>query len=84
MVHPSRPALPPSRPYCRPLNYLEYIKDSDPDAHVKVFKAPIRTNSETYDAKIDNMLSFTLRVLCLIGVIIIWEIIQIVFMQNWS
>jgi len=43
MVHPSRPPLPPSRPYCSPLNYLEYVDDSNLDAHVKVFKASIRT-----------------------------------------
>jgi len=43
MVHPSRPPLPPSRPYCWPFNYPEYVKDSNLDAHVKVFKASIRT-----------------------------------------
>jgi hypothetical protein len=61
MVHPSRPPLPPSKPYHRPFNYLEYVKDFDPNAQVKVFKVAIRTNNEIDDAKIVNLLSFTLR-----------------------
>jgi len=48
MVHPSKPPLPPSRPYHQPLNYLEYVKDSNPFAHVRIFKAAIKTNTETY------------------------------------
>jgi len=61
MMHPSRPPLPLNRPYCRPLNYLEYVKNSDPNAHVRVFKPTIRVNNETYDVKIVNMFSFTLK-----------------------
>ncbi len=53
--------LPPNMPYCWPLNYLEYVKDFDPNVHVRVFKATIRTNGETEDAKIVNLFSFTLR-----------------------
>jgi hypothetical protein len=49
MVNPSKPPLPPNRPYHRPLNYIEYVKNSD-----------------------------------LIGVTIIWEIIHIVFLQNYN
>ncbi len=52
MVHLGRPPLPPNIPYCWPLNYLEYVKDFDPNAHVKVFNIAIRANSETNDAKI--------------------------------
>jgi len=36
------PPLPPNRTYCRSLNYPEYVKDSDPDVRVKVFKVAIR------------------------------------------
>jgi hypothetical protein len=50
MVNPGRPPLPPNRPYHRPLNYFEYVKDFDLDARVRVFKVVIRTNSETDDA----------------------------------
>jgi len=39
MVHPSMPRLPPSRPYHQPLNYPKYVKDCNPDAHVRVFKS---------------------------------------------
>jgi hypothetical protein len=59
MVNPCRPPLPPNRPYCWPLNYPKYVKDSDPDAHVRVFKIAIKTNNETHDAKIINLFSFT-------------------------
>ncbi len=30
MVHPSRPPLPPSKPYCLPLNYPKYVKGFRP------------------------------------------------------
>jgi hypothetical protein len=59
MVHPSRPPLPPNIPYCRPLNYHEYVKDFDPNVHVRVFKVAIRANNEIDDAEIVNMFTFT-------------------------
>jgi hypothetical protein len=37
------------------------LKIFDPNAHVRVFKVAIRSNSETDDAKIVNMFNFTLR-----------------------
>jgi hypothetical protein len=37
------------------------VKDSNLDAHVKVFKVDIRANGETKDEKIANLFSFTLR-----------------------
>jgi hypothetical protein len=46
MVNLGRPPLPPNRPYCWSFNYLEYVEDFDPDVHVRVFKAVIRTNVE--------------------------------------
>jgi len=49
MVNPGRPPLPPNRPYNWPIKYLEYVKDFDPNVHVKVFKVDIRTNGETKD-----------------------------------
>jgi hypothetical protein len=60
MVNPGRLPLPPNIPYRWPLNYLEYVKDFDPYAHVRVFKIAIRANSEIDDAKIVNLFSFTL------------------------
>jgi hypothetical protein len=37
------------------------VKDSDPDVHVRVFKATIRANGEKDNAKIINLFTFTLR-----------------------
>ncbi len=37
------------------------MKDSDPYAHVRVFKVVIKANGETYDVEIVNLFSFTLR-----------------------
>jgi len=61
MVNPSRPPLPPNRPYRWPFNYLEYVKDSDPGAHVRVFKVVIKANSETNNVEIINLFNFTLK-----------------------
>jgi hypothetical protein len=61
MVNPSKPPLPPNRPYHQPFNYPEYVKDFDLDVHVRVFKVIIITNSEIDDAKVVNMFSFILR-----------------------
>jgi len=61
MVNPSRPPKPPNRPYHRPFTYPEYVIDSNPDAHVKVFKAAIRANNEADDAKIVSLFSFTFK-----------------------
>ncbi len=73
-MNPNRPPLPPNRPYRQPLKYLKYVIDVDPDVHVKVFKATIKANGEIDDAKIANLFSLTLEILCLIGETIIWEI----------
>jgi hypothetical protein len=61
MVNPYMPPLPLNRPYRRPFKDSKYVKDSNLDAHVKVFKAIIKANSEIDDAKIIHLLSFTLR-----------------------
>ncbi len=61
MVNPSKPPLPPNMSYRQSLNYLKYVKDSNLDAHVKLFKAAIKANSEIDDAKIINLFSFTFR-----------------------
>jgi hypothetical protein len=50
MVNPCRPPLPPNRPFCRPLNYHEYVKDCDLDAHARMFEVVFKVNSETNDA----------------------------------
>ncbi len=44
MVNLGMPGLTPYRPYPQSLNYLEYVKDSNPNVHVRLFKAAIRAN----------------------------------------
>jgi hypothetical protein len=61
MVNLGKPPLPPNIPYHWPLNYFEYVKNSDLGVHVRVFKATIRVNNEIDDAKIINLFNFTLR-----------------------
>jgi hypothetical protein len=61
MMNLGRPPLPPNRPYHWPLNYLEYVKDSNPNVHVRVLKITTKANGEKDDAKIVNLFSLTLR-----------------------
>jgi hypothetical protein len=63
-------------PYHRPLNYLEYVKDSDPNFHVIIFKATNRANGEIEDVQNVNLLSFTFK-----DVAFDWCTIQIVTRQ---
>jgi hypothetical protein len=74
MVNPSRPPLPPNIAYCLPFNYHEYVKDSDLDTHIRVFKCAIKTNNETNDAKLLIYLVLPSKILCLTSVTIVWEI----------
>jgi hypothetical protein len=84
MMHLGKPPLPLNKPYRQPLNYPKYVKDVDPNAHVKMFEIVIRANGETNDAKILICLVLPLNILCLIGVTTTWEITQVVFLQNYS
>jgi hypothetical protein len=74
MMNQGKPPLPPNRPCRQSLSYLEYVKDYDLDVHVRVFKATIRANSEIDDVKIVICSVLLPEILCLIGVIITWEI----------
>jgi hypothetical protein len=60
MMNPGKLALPPNRPY-RPFNYPKYVKDSNPNVHVRVLKVAIGANGERDDAEIVNLFSFTFR-----------------------
>jgi len=70
MVHPSMPPLPPNRPCHWPLNYPKYVKDSDVDVHVRVFKVAIKVMKQMMQ-KLLIFLVLPLEILCLIGVTII-------------
>ncbi len=45
-------------PY-RKLQYPKYVKNTDPDAHIKVFKKAIKANGEIMEANIINLFGFT-------------------------
>ncbi len=51
--------------YVRPnnvaLKYLNFEKDVDPNAHVKMFNSTIKTNVETFEEYIINAFSYTLK-----------------------
>jgi len=61
MMNLGKPPLPSNKPYHRPLNYHEYVKDSNPYVHVRVLKVAIRVNGETKDVEIVNLFSFTFK-----------------------
>jgi hypothetical protein len=47
IMNPCRPPLPQNKPYRQPFNYPKYVKNSNPNAHVRVFKIAIKANGET-------------------------------------
>jgi hypothetical protein len=59
MLNLGKPPLSPNKTYCWPFNDPEYVKDSDPYAHVRVFKVTIRAYSEIDYVRIVNMFIFT-------------------------
>ncbi len=56
-----QPIVPYSRPFKRPLNYPDYKKNFDTNAHVQIFKVAIKANGETVNEKLINMFNFTLK-----------------------
>jgi hypothetical protein len=56
-----QPIIPYSSPFERSLNYLMYKKNSNLNAHVRIFKAVIKANNETILDEIINMFNFTLK-----------------------
>jgi hypothetical protein len=47
-------------PY-KKLQYPTYVKDTDLDVHIKVFKKAIKINGEIMEANIINLFGFTFR-----------------------
>ncbi len=43
------------------LQYPIYVKDTYPNAHIKIFKKAIKANGETMEADIINQFGFTFR-----------------------
>jgi len=42
------------------LQYPTYVKDTNSDAHIRIFKKVIKANGETMEVDIINMFGFTL------------------------
>ncbi len=49
------------KPYPSTLKYPNYKKEANPDVHVKVFNATVRTNGETSKKEKINAFSYTLK-----------------------
>jgi hypothetical protein len=64
--------------------YFTYVKDINLDAHIRVFKKVIKANGETMEANIINLFGFTLRNNISYGVKILYKIILIAQLMNWS
>jgi len=47
-------------PY-KKLQYPTYVKNTDPNAHIRIFKKAIKANGEIVEANIINLFGFTLR-----------------------
>jgi hypothetical protein len=43
------------------LQYPTYVKDTNLDAHIKMFKKAIKTNGETMEANIINLFRFIFK-----------------------
>jgi hypothetical protein len=43
------------------LQYPTYVKDTDLNVHIRVFKKVIKVNGETMEANIINMFGFTFK-----------------------
>ncbi len=78
------PKLVIKLPY-RKLQYPTYVKDTNPNAHIRVFKKAIKTNGETMEDNIINMFSFTLRDnIFKFGLKILFKTIQTTYLKSWS
>jgi predicted secreted protein len=53
--------VPPKDPNMKGLNCSKYVKRTNLDAHVHVFKVVIQANSEIEGANIVNFFEFTFR-----------------------
>jgi hypothetical protein len=47
-------------PYMK-LQYPTYVQDTNPDAHIRVFKKAIKASDETMEANIINLFGFTVK-----------------------
>jgi hypothetical protein len=66
------------------LQYPTYIKDINPDAHIRVFKKAIKANGETVEVDIINLFGLFSRIISLNGVKTMFNTIQIAFLKSWN
>ncbi len=52
---------PTSKVPYQKFQYPTYVKDTDPNAHIRVFKKMTKANGETMEVNIINSFGFTLR-----------------------
>ncbi len=52
---------PITKPPYKKLQYPTYVKNTDPYAHIRIFKKTIKTNGETMEANIINLFGFTFK-----------------------
>ncbi len=53
--------LEPTTKLYKKLQYPTYVKNTNLDAHIKVFKKSIKANGEMMEANIVNLFRFTLK-----------------------
>jgi hypothetical protein len=68
-------------PY-KKLQYPTYVKDTDLDAHIKVFKKAIKANGEIMEVDIINLFGFTLKDKFLNGEKIMFKTIKIALLKS--
>jgi hypothetical protein len=70
-------------PY-KKLQYPIYIKDTNPNVHIKIFKKAIKTNGEIVEVDIINLFGFTFKDISSNEVKILFKIIQVACLKNWN
>jgi len=70
-------------PY-KKLQYPTYVKDTDPNAHIRVFKKAIIVNGETVEFDIINLFGFTLYDSIFEWGETMFKTIQTALLKSWS
>ncbi len=70
-------------PY-KKLQYPTDVKDTDLDAHIRIFMKAIKSNGETVEANIINLFGFTLMDSISKWGATMFKTIQIAHLKSWS
>jgi hypothetical protein len=82
--YPPITTKPTSKLPYQKLQYPTYMKDINPNVHIKVFKKIIKINGKTMEVDIINMFGFTLKDNILEWVRTLYKIIPIAHLKSWS